>query len=43
MIFLGKKWRLAKLQFHWGSTNRHGSEHTIDGKALAAEVVITFF
>ena len=42
LIFPEKKWRLAKLQFHWGGTNQQGSEHTIDGKAFAAEVIVTY-
>lgn len=32
-------WRLEQFHLHWGSSNDHGSEHTIDGKTYAAEVI----
>eukprot|EP00745_Piridium_sociabile_P000197 TRINITY_DN101429_c0_g1_i2.p1 TRINITY_DN101429_c0_g1~~TRINITY_DN101429_c0_g1_i2.p1 ORF type:complete len:134 (-),score=28.21 TRINITY_DN101429_c0_g1_i2:9-377(-) len=31
-------YRLAQFHLHWGAENDRGSEHTIDGKASAAEV-----
>ncbi|XP_051785263.1 carbonic anhydrase-like isoform X2 [Erpetoichthys calabaricus] len=31
-------YRLAQFHFHWGSTDHHGSEHTIHGKPFAAEL-----
>jgi carbonic anhydrase len=40
-----KPWRLEQFHLHWGSSNDHGSEHTIDGRTFAAEVrlYITIF
>lgn len=31
----------AQLHFHWGTTPERGSEHTIDGRAFSAEVIMT--
>ncbi|XP_039610240.1 carbonic anhydrase-like isoform X2 [Polypterus senegalus] len=31
-------YRLGQFHFHWGSTDHHGSEHTINGKSFAAEL-----
>jgi hypothetical protein len=30
-------YRLEQFHYHWGSDDERGSEHTIDGKAYAAE------
>ncbi len=32
------EYRVAQFHFHWGSNNRRGSEHTIDGKRFPLEV-----
>ncbi|CAH8546306.1 unnamed protein product [Schistosoma turkestanicum] len=32
-----KKYEIVELHFHWGSTNDHGSEHTIDGHRFPLE------
>ncbi|XP_036391140.1 carbonic anhydrase 7-like [Megalops cyprinoides] len=31
-------YRLKQFHFHWGGDDYHGSEHTVDGKAYAAEL-----
>uniref|UniRef100_A0A2I3RZR1 Carbonic anhydrase n=1 Tax=Pan troglodytes TaxID=9598 RepID=A0A2I3RZR1_PANTR len=33
-------YRLFQFHFHWGSTNEHGSEHTVDGVKYSAELHI---
>ncbi|XP_063780124.1 carbonic anhydrase 13-like isoform X2 [Pseudophryne corroboree] len=33
-------YRLRQFHFHWGSTDRHGSEHVVDGKTYPAELHI---
>lgn len=35
---LSDKYRLEQFHLHWGSTDDHGSEHTVDGQAYAAEL-----
>jgi carbonic anhydrase len=35
---LGKDYTLAGLHFHWGPTDKLGSEHTVDGKSYAGEL-----
>lgn len=32
------EYRLVQFHLHWGSNNKQGSEHTVDGKAYPAEV-----
>ena len=36
---LGGTYRAAQLHFHWGSNNRNGSEHTVNGAAYPMEVI----
>lgn len=31
-------YRLRQFHLHWGSSDDHGSEHTVDGVKYAAEV-----
>ncbi|XP_018411285.1 PREDICTED: carbonic anhydrase 1-like isoform X2 [Nanorana parkeri] len=31
-------YRLNQFHFHWGPSNEHGSEHTVDGKTYSAEL-----
>ena len=33
------EFELWQFHAHWGNTNGHGSEHTVDGKSYPAEVV----
>jgi len=33
-----REYILRQFHFHWGSENRLGSEHTVDGHAYAMEV-----
>nr|XP_054417544.1 carbonic anhydrase 1-like [Pongo abelii] len=35
---LSDSYRLFHSHFHWGSTNEHGSEHTVDGVKYSAEL-----
>jgi carbonic anhydrase len=49
-IFLGlsggpldSEYELLQFHAHWGSSNDHGSEHTVDGRAFAAEVKLIKF
>ncbi|XP_075684190.1 carbonic anhydrase 3-like [Rhinoderma darwinii] len=35
---LNGSYRLRQLQFHWGSSDDHGSEHVIDGLRYAGEI-----
>ncbi|XP_077995714.1 carbonic anhydrase 3-like [Glandiceps talaboti] len=35
---LPTKYKVAQFHFHWGSNNKVGSEHTVDGKQYAAEL-----
>ena len=37
-IGLPNEYKVAQLHFHFGSNEKKGSEHTIDGKAYAMEV-----
>ncbi len=37
---LDSEYELLQFHAHWGSSNDHGSEHTVDGRAFAAEVKI---
>jgi len=32
------RYQLVQFHFHWGSVNRRGSEHKVDGVTYAAEV-----
>ena len=36
-------YRLVQFHFHWGSSDGHGSEHTVDKKKYAAEVTYVYF
>ena len=36
-------YRLEQFHFHWGSNDQCGSEHTIDDKQYAAEVIMFVF
>jgi hypothetical protein len=33
------EYELLQFHAHWGADNDHGSEHTVDGRAFAAEVI----
>lgn len=35
---LSGPYRLRQFHLHWGSSDDHGSEHTVDGVKYAAEV-----
>ncbi|XP_029447449.1 carbonic anhydrase 13-like isoform X2 [Rhinatrema bivittatum] len=35
---LTSTYRLRQFHFHWGPTDDHGSEHTVDGQKFAAEL-----
>ena len=35
---LSYKYRVTEINFHWGSIDTLGSEHTIDGQSFPAEV-----
>jgi hypothetical protein len=35
---LEDEYELLQFHAHWGADNEHGSEHTVDGRAFAAEV-----
>ena len=37
------EYELWQFHAHWGSEDGHGSEHTVDGKNYAAEVIRTKF
>ncbi|XP_022085775.1 carbonic anhydrase 2-like [Acanthaster planci] len=36
-------YKAVQFHFHWGSVNSRGSEHTVDGKAYAAELHIVCY
>ena len=38
---LSYKYRVTEINFHWGSIDTLGSEHTIDGQSFPAEVGTT--
>jgi hypothetical protein len=33
------EYELLQFHAHWGADNDHGSEHPVDGRAFAAEVI----
>ena len=35
---LAKHYQLLQLHFHWGSSERQGSEHTVDGQRFPMEM-----
>ncbi|EGV93501.1 Carbonic anhydrase 1 [Cricetulus griseus] len=35
---LSESYRLTQFHFHWGNSNDHGSEHTLDGVKFSGEV-----
>lgn len=35
---LGSEYEVAQFQFHWGSNDSQGSEHTTDGRPYPMEV-----
>ena len=37
---LTHNYKLVQFHFHWGKTNKSGSEHRIDGAMFPAEVKI---
>lgn len=37
------KYMFHNVHFHWGSVNRLGSEHTLDGRSYSGEIHITFY
>ncbi|CAK9304418.1 unnamed protein product [Gordionus sp. m RMFG-2023] len=39
---LPSAYKLTKMTFNWGKTNKKGSEHLIDGKASALEMKLVF-
>ena len=32
------EYKAAYMEFHWGKTDKSGSEHTVNGETLAMEV-----
>ncbi|XP_071522340.1 uncharacterized protein [Panulirus ornatus] len=40
---LGGHFAFLQFHFHWGATNRRGSEHTIDGKRFPAELHLVHY
>jgi len=34
-------YRLEQFHFHWGTNDKKGSEHTVNGKMYASEVYLT--
>jgi hypothetical protein len=38
---LVNEFELWQFHAHWGNTDDHGSEHTVDGKSYPAEVIST--
>ncbi|KAI0241635.1 Carbonic anhydrase 1 [Lamellibrachia satsuma] len=40
---LGNEYKAASFHFHWGTSNAEGSEHTVNGKAYAAEAHIVHY
>lgn len=37
---LADSYRLTQFHFHWGNSNDHGSEHTVDGTRYSGEVML---
>ena len=41
---LSNRFIAKQFHFHWGSSDKTGSEHTVDGKQFAAEVsILTYY
>lgn len=38
---LDSEYELWQFHAHWGNEDKHGSEHTVDGKTFASEVRIS--